>query len=75
MKKGILFFCVLSLLFSSCVIYSRVQKDDSGDYVTRKGGRYSYYQIDKKNGYIFDNKGKKILLTKLDSIGPIKFFK
>jgi hypothetical protein len=56
-------------------MYSRVQKDDSGDYITRKGVRYTYYQIDKKNGYIFDNKGKKILLTKLDSIGPIKFFK
>ena len=75
MKKGILFLCVISLLFSSCVMYSRVQKDDSGDYVTRKGIRYSYYRIDGKNGYIFDNKGRKIVLSTLDSIGPIKFFK
>ena len=52
MKKGILFLCVLCLLFSSCVMYFRVQKDDSGDYVTRKGIRYSYYRIDGKNGYI-----------------------
>ena len=52
-----------------------MQKDDTGDYVTRKGVRYSYYQIDNKKGYIFDNKGKKILLSTLDSIGPIKFFK
>lgn len=75
MKKGILTICVLSLFFSSCALYSRVQKDDTGNYVTRKGVRYSYYQIDNKNGYIFDNKGKKILLTTLDSIGPIKFLK
>ena len=52
-----------------------MQKDDSGDYVTRKGVRYSYNHIDKKNGYIFDNRGRKILLSTLDSIGPIKFFK
>ena len=52
-----------------------MQKDDSGDYVTRKGVRYSYNHIDKKYGYIFDNRGRKILLSTLDSIGPIKFFK
>ena len=71
----VLIFFLFITLFSSCTLYSRVQKDDTGDYVTRKGVRYSYFQIDKKNGYIFDNKGKKILLTTLDSIGPIKFFK
>ncbi len=71
MKKGILFFCVLSLLFSSCVIYSRVQKDDSGDYVTRKGVRYTYYRIDKDSGYIIDETGKKIILITLERV-PIK---
>jgi hypothetical protein len=71
----VLIFFLFITLFSSCTLYSRVQKDETGDYVTRKGVRYSYFQIDKKNGYIFDNKGKKILLTTLDSIGPIKFFK
>ena len=71
----VLIFFLFITLFSSCTLYSRVQKDDTGDYVTRKGVRYSYYQIDNKKGYIFDNKGKKILLSTLDSIGPIKFFK
>jgi transposase len=63
MKKGILFICVLSLLFSSCVMYSRVQKDDSGEYVTQMGKRYTYYRIDNDRGYIFDESGKKIIIT------------
>jgi hypothetical protein len=71
----ILIFILYITLLSSCVVYSRIQRDDSGDYVTRKGKRYSYYRIDKKNGYIFDDKGKKIDLKMLDSIGPLKFFK
>ena len=74
MFRVLIFFLLITLL-SSCTLYSRVQKDDTGNYVTRKGVRHSYYQIDNKNGYIFDNKGKKILLSTLDSIGPIKFFK
>ena len=71
----ILIFILFITLLSSCGGYSQIQKDDSGDYVTRKGIRYSYYRIDKKNGYIFDDKGKKIDLKILDSIGPLKFFK
>ena len=71
----ILVFILSISLLSSCVAYSRVKKDNSGDYVTRKGIRYSYYSIDKKNGYIFNDKGRKIHLSTLDSIGPIKFFK
>jgi hypothetical protein len=71
----ILIFILFITLLSSCTLYSRIQKDDSGDYVTRKGIRYPYYRIDRKNGYIFDDKGKKIVLSTLDSIGPIKFFK
>jgi hypothetical protein len=71
----ILIFTLFITLLSSCTRYSQIQKDDSGDYVTRKGIRYSYYRIDGKNGYIFDNKGRKIVLSTLDSIGPIKFFK
>ena len=71
----VLTFLFLITILSSCKFYSRIQKDNSGDYVTRKGIRYSYYSIDKKNGYIFNDKGRKIVLSTLDSIGPIKFFK
>ena len=76
MYKLLIFIFILFItLFISCVGYSRIQTDDSGDYVTRKGIRYSYYRIDKKNGYIFDGNGKKLDLKILDSIGPLKFFK
>ena len=71
----VLFFYFLITILSSCKFYSRIQKDESGDYVIRKGIRYSYYYIDRKNGYIFDDKGRKIVLSTLDSIGSIKFFK
>jgi hypothetical protein len=52
-------------------MYFRVQKDDSGDYVTRKGVRYTYYRIDKDSGYIIDETGKKIILITLERV-PIK---
>jgi hypothetical protein len=71
----LLTFIFFITLLSSCSVYSQIQKDDSGDYVTRKGTRYSYYSIDKRNGYIIDDKGRKIVLSILDSIGPIKFLK
>ena len=71
----LLTFILFITLISSCSVYSRIQKDDSGDYITRKGMRYPYYRIDRKNGYIFNEKGKKLFLSTLDSIGPIKFFK
>ncbi len=71
----ILIFILFISLLSSCTLYSRLQKDESGDYVTRKGIRYTYYRIDRKKGFIFDDKGKKIVLSTLDSIGPTKFFK
>ena len=70
MKKGFLIICILSVLFSSCVFYSRVKKDDSGNYVTQKGKRYTYYRIDKDRGYIIDENCKKIILSKIKA-GPI----
>jgi hypothetical protein len=62
----ILIFILFITLLSSCTRYSQIQKDDSGDYVTRKGIRYSYYRLDGKNGYIFDDKGKKIVLSTIE---------
>jgi hypothetical protein len=72
MKKGLLIICILSVLFSSCgLFYSRVKKDNAGDYVTQKGKRYTYYRIDKDRGYIIDETGKKIILS-TPKAGPIK---
>jgi len=67
----VLIFFLFITLFSSCVFYSRVKKDDSGDYVTQKGKRYTYYRIDKDRGYIIDETGKKITLSTIKAV-PIK---
>ena len=67
----VLIFFLFITFFSSCVFYSRVKKDDSGDYVTQKGKRYTYYRIDKDRGYIIDETGKKITLSTIKAV-PIK---
>jgi len=59
----LLIFILFITLLSSCVFYSHVKKDDSGEYVTQMGKRYTYYRIDNDRGYIFDESGKKIIIT------------
>ena len=70
MFRVLIFFLLITLL-SSCTLYSRVQKDDTGDYVTHKGKSYTYYRIDKYSGYIIDENGKKIIFS-TPKAGPIK---
>ena len=70
----VLFFFLVITLFSSCVFYSHVKKDASGEYVTRKGVKYLYYRLDASNGYIIDETGKKIILTMIKG-KPIKNYK
>ena len=54
--------------------FNLIQKDESGDYVTLKGKRYSYFHIDEDRGYIINESGKKVILIKIKA-AQIKTFK
>jgi len=69
-----LIFILFITLLSSCSLFPRIQKDESGDYVTLKGKRYSYFHIDEDRGYIINESGKKVILIKIKA-AQIKTFK
>ena len=61
MFRLLIFFLFITLL-SSCVFYSHVKKDDSGEYVTQMGKRYTYYRIDNDKVIYLTKAVKKLLL-------------